>query len=677
MFGVLGRKRQKAQEEGIEEPSEGNDTAKFWLDTCTPTWRIRRFFATFRGFYEGSLDLTGRTERRWNSLKPRMISFLEDLDILKQHATRTTSVAECPVLEGMEPHKITTTKYQLDPELSAIDILKKYRMNDGALLDEIFPLAEQMKGLLSSESQPIFQKLFLLDLPPEIIHHVMELTDVEGARLLGATCHAMYDISLSHKYKCRYLALKFNPDMESVGVDTSDEIYMEKMREYLHSHLFSTLQELSQDITFLLSRTDITQRIRNLSLGNQWSSDHLALAGLDLSDDPNAYATFFAPVCKGFESVLTRASDVVDLCLSTTISPQMLFAMAAMANLRTLEIIDCRFSTRPQTQLPRLTSVINASFIITSDDDDDADEVLLLLASLPNLRMLCVDGSPYKPFRMHQIGFDKGDEPPRRIERISLAQIARDQLPVLGIWIRRAAELNDGRSCLTHFKLEVEYGLGRDELADLISALRGAPMDTLILDGLAYVGLDLFADISSAFPGLRSLTLFRRENSLQRRCSRSRWPEPSWTYASYLSRFTNLQHFGWNFDINPYCVYSPRFLLLMENGYSTESWESVFQSAADECFTEWECLARLFAAYCATLQSLSFAVSDVVAIQDFSISRDNEGKVTVDTFDINGSIGRMIVTNPAAYANSYPWLSSARTERRAPHRANDLIIASK
>ncbi|CCM04998.1 uncharacterized protein FIBRA_07196 [Fibroporia radiculosa] len=166
------------------------------------------------------------------------------------------------------------------------------------------------------------------------------------------------------------------------------------------------------------------------------------MAGLNAGNHDDTYVTFFAPIWKGFESVLAHASDIVDLHLSTTISHQMLLAMAAMTDLCTLKLVDCHLSTRSQTHLPRLASVINASFILTSDDDDDADTILLLLALLPNLRMLCVNGTSRKPFRMYQIGSETRDKSPRRIERIHLAHIARDQLPALGLWIRRMAEVH-------------------------------------------------------------------------------------------------------------------------------------------------------------------------------------------------------------------------------------------
>ncbi|CCM04293.1 uncharacterized protein FIBRA_06464 [Fibroporia radiculosa] len=379
-----------------------------------------------------------------------MTSSLQDLDTLKRHATRVTSVIEIPMPgRDREPFKVDQVEYRFNPESLAMDIMKKYRISSSSLLDEIFSSAEEVKELLSSKSPPIFQELFLLDLPPEIIHRIMEVGEVEVARFLGATCQALYDISQPHKYK-----------------------------------------ELLQDFMFLLSRTDIIRRIRNLSLVIQWSSSKLAMAGLNADNHDDAHVTFFAPIWKSFESVLAHASDIVDLHLSTTVSRQMLLAMAAMTDLCTLKFVDCHLSTRSQTRLPRLASVINASFMFTSDDDDDADIILLLVALLPNLRILYVNGTSRKPFRMHHIGSETRDKSPRRIERIHLAHIAHDQLPVLGLWIRRIAEVNGGRSCLTHFKSQVASGLDRDELFDLVSALRSSPMVALILDGLAYVGQD-------------------------------------------------------------------------------------------------------------------------------------------------------------------------------------------
>ena len=60
---------------------------------------------------------------------------------------------------------------------------------------------------LEKKSEPISQKMFLHDLPPEIIHHILEAAETKTARMLGATSRLFREIALPHIFRVRLPSL--------------------------------------------------------------------------------------------------------------------------------------------------------------------------------------------------------------------------------------------------------------------------------------------------------------------------------------------------------------------------------------------------------------------------------------------------------------------------------------
>lgn len=97
---------------------------------------------------------------------------------------------------------------------------------------------------------------------------------------------------------------------------------------------------------------------------------------------------------------------------------------------------------------------------------------------------------------------------------------------------------------MTHFKLNVDGGLSRRYLFELLDAMNGCLVENLVLDGIRYAQPDLLAKIAQALPELRGLTLIYRACDLQLTANFIEWPLPSWEYASHFSAFKKLQYFG-------------------------------------------------------------------------------------------------------------------------------------
>ena len=58
---------------------------------------------------------------------------------------------------------------------------------------------------LALNPTPIFQKMLLRDLPPELIHHIMQLAGTHDARVLGSASRYFRGFAMSYIYRVRSL----------------------------------------------------------------------------------------------------------------------------------------------------------------------------------------------------------------------------------------------------------------------------------------------------------------------------------------------------------------------------------------------------------------------------------------------------------------------------------------
>jgi hypothetical protein len=148
---------------------------------------------------------------------------------------------------------------------------------------------------------------------------------------------------------------------------------------------------------------------------------------------------------------------------------------------------------------------------------------------------------------------------------------------------------------------------------DLLNALRWSPnMQVLVLEGLRDAGLELIDRISQACPNLFGLTLIRRHNNRQSETKLASWPHASYEYASHFTSFTQLNHFGWNLDVDLYGLDpSPSVMSEFEAGFPDllfESWEETEMRDQNAYFDDTHLMAGSFAAHCPTLRT--FAIVD-------------------------------------------------------------------
>ena len=381
--------------------------------------------------------------------------------------------------------------------------------------------------------------------------------------------------------------------------------------------------------TFLLSRPDIVSRICELKIVNEWNDDQLRDTGIDVGS-----TSAFRPVRRHISAILRATTNLNELHLySIPLTKSILNAMTSMTALHTVYLSDCwlRFDLSPIATVPQSFSVAN--LMITRLQDGERGD-LMVTRLFPSVKTLILLADYRHSWDLFDTDFPAIHNPFRTVERLHIQDISLEDVPCLSNCLRDAAV--SGYLRLTHFKIaqRPHYVLQQQDLLDLVSALRGAPLEVITMSGLAYVGEGLFAALAEAVPDISALTLAYRQNAGQDCRKPSRWPETSYQYASYLAALPRLRTFAWNFDLEPLPSCFPSDLPILEGcpvdpaAYSDDPEDDTFAESS-MWLQEWECLAKLFSAHVPSLQSLVFLRGGMPIVYD--ICSDTGGKVCIKT----------------------------------------------
>ncbi|KAL4244159.1 hypothetical protein ABKN59_010595 [Abortiporus biennis] len=303
---------------------------------------------------------------------------------------------------------------------------------------------------------------------------------------------------------------------------------------------------------------------------------------------------------------------------------------------------------------PRMDSlpnpyIHNLIFAHPASKDGDSD-IWAFLHLVPSIRVLSLFGLD-KENSLSVTSLDPLSSqmqiPFRTLERLSLMKILAEDIPKIIACIKASSRrlAKDGLTLsLTHFKLEVIGGI-EDELFDLINALSTSPICYLTLIGIYDIDPTHVEFIADFLPHLVSLTLFNQTWG-QITLKPVTWKHPTWAYAAALSRFKQLQHFGWNYCVQ-FMRISPCVLIELATGqYRKVSSPSLFQglhpdevnapndrdSLDGDVFGERESVVRLFAAHCPTLTSMSLECQHLKTLYSavYIIRRSGRGIVEVE-----------------------------------------------
>ncbi|EKM58492.1 uncharacterized protein PHACADRAFT_207305 [Phanerochaete carnosa HHB-10118-sp] len=577
-------------------------------------YRVLRFYEMMKGFHTGILDLAGRHECRYRSVKKRWMAFAAELHELLEHSTEM----EVPVLDpsgevimlpGDPPEPLMSDSFCVDPNNLLKQFEEKWRLTVYSI-GAFKCLYEEVNECIEANPEPMFQMLCLMDLPPELLHIIMEACGVDGARRLGAACRPLRMVSLPYIYKDRILKLKFDPKWDEVDGKNPSEFL-----DYVQSLAMTARDSFIRDAAFLQSRPDITQCIESLSITG-WSEAYCNSAGWQPFDEN--VTKFFLPVALYAQDLIARCPNIKRLSLSfmviTEAARENVIALQKLEHLRIMcsKVVGSATPHHPASAVPNLT-------IWTSSALDSS--AWTFMPSLTNVRWLWLTRSGDAPRILPPPEIIQSWNPLITTERASIDGVQCDEWPDLVTLFTSASLATDHHLPLTHLKISLTYGIPSFIVDELLAALEGSALQYLVLDGTTYGEPEIIDDVAQKLPNLKSLTLVYRDSYRQSKEAPANWPYPTWEYAQRLGRFHHLSHFSWNLDV-PVSL-SPAAMRLFEDGYPEERWEYL----EDEWFYPSGEVAKLLAAYCPTLEMV---MCSGLLGSNWAITRSPEGSIQIE-----------------------------------------------
>ena len=509
---------------------------------------------------------------------------------------------------------------------------------------------DNLVDFLIEHPEPVFQKILLQDLPVGLLHRIMDIAGLEGARLLGSASHSLRDIASSHVYSVSW------PLSPSVSLLTSFLLQTRKLQLSIKPNWVAVRKlpeperspavaavaardKLAKEFEYLCSRPDMVEKLRNLYVVGHWKWDDLQLAGL--VNDEQGCERYYEPIMQGLRRLLSQATKVQHLKLyHLYITPEGAKAIVALKSLSTLEVHSC--------SLPSLSDVPESSSVLNGVLDLSKGQLRQwqLFMPLTNLRVLSLFvGDCESAFPPPEVL--ESFNPFKTIERFAVTGIEGTDISVLSS-LFRSANASDSGLKLTHLKVVPgSSGLHHAEIKDLLDALAGSPMQHLVLDGIYYAEVDLLDLISAACPELVSLTLSYRQGTRQVKSEKILWPRSSWEYAPHLANFRKLTHFRWNFHLNFEEPVLAGILGFFEDGFKEDWYDYV---DPEESYSDWDAIARVLAAYSPTLTNVSFLTSSSPVLE-YHISRSAEGKLIVQEEDMQDMLASTKIIDPDLVRN--------------------------
>lgn len=382
-----------------------------------------------------------------------------------------------------------------------------------------------------------------------------------------------------------------------------------------------SLDNMHQDIAFLIARPDITKQIEILNFHNSWAGSGRLPVNFDMRDDLSSVIASLSVAFPHGESIteITTYGFVV--------SRHFLRMMSTLPKLRKLYIDRCTFGVASlveakilaATQLFNLDSVRHLQLAISPLGGQQGTKwtrTWNILAFCPNITSLYIFSHSHQ---LDLITFSLLAEEYHffHISRLCMDGISTPSVGLLRNWLLTLS----GSSNITHFKVRFATGVTDAEVLSLLDALAPQPLKNLVLDGLLEGSVDIFIDIAQRFTQLTHLLLLQLLSPLGVPAA---WPEPPTAYASQLASLAHLRYFGWNLGEG---LWLPPIPLAGAVAEETDADESADKEDVDddEAPSDPDEMAAMFAKRCATLEV--FVLHDISSGWD--ISRGGGGRVTL------------------------------------------------
>ncbi|TFK68482.1 hypothetical protein BDN72DRAFT_841777 [Pluteus cervinus] len=579
--------------------ARAGDSNYDWADPRT--YRVYRLFRVIQGFHTGELDLTGRHERRYFSAMKRWSVYSEDVLALG----RMLELLGIEDISALDPSD-SLSKAWVKIQLKWFGTTNLFSF--GAIIAETNSVLETIKY----HPAPRFQRLTLIDLPPELLYEIfLNSATCEATRLI-ASCRTLRDIGLRIAFKTR--ALQLNMDWKKLP----KPVFLPAVTNFIED----AGAALKSHVDFLQAHADLAQEITLMSLKDSW---------MEFNHDENCFDEDWYPTYQGhliaYHHLFSRAVGIAQHLRILNASFMYLDAtfvqnISSLPRLYTITIRSCTLADGAQTLLMQHSQSQTLTNLTLSFTHDTHLSMWYFLLICPNLRNLTILSLNYWLEGPPTHIWDKIAFLPS-LRWLAMNFIPEHSLHGLLAWFMDQSPLQN----LTRCKYTTKYSVSDTTILTLVDVLAAAPMETLALHGLSGSGLEILERITIRLPNLIGLTLHRRHNERQRRDVLADWPYPSATYAELFSRFTQLKHFNWNFRTG-YFECSPAGLVDFEQGFITEEQELRDRWNGQDptvYFDDDYVLALPFAAHCPTLQT--FAVT--LALLSTAIDRTESGVISL------------------------------------------------
>ncbi|KAL1678033.1 hypothetical protein EV122DRAFT_278665 [Schizophyllum commune] len=584
---------------------------------------LGRLLDTIEGFHLGSLNLTGRHRPVYEEMRARF-------DDMERACAEFLQVAR--VHEGYRPLRISTPA-------GIIEAVEPYCTFDPPNAWEEFtrrrgipcynyPIlvagVKQCRQVIDAHPQPRFQKLCLLDLPPELLDHIMDLCHVLVARVWNQVCKTLQKHASQrlHAYCDLTMAREIDWPKARDLEDTPDEL-----EAYLRGQAFPARDALVHRMQRLLARPDILERIRTLTFGEDWTHDHFGFVERMRCPAEEITARPYALLAE----VLGRSTPGRVIYRAGSMPGVVWRAIAAHPSVRsaalTTRLVDERVDWPPAPNIINLHICIGHAVRPVNQW-----EILPLCPSAIYLKIISIE--EYGSIVPDTVFGAFPTNPMAHLQRLDLQNIAADSLINLADAIQAIP-----RVPLTHLSIAPKDSLVYGETAfPLVEALQHAPdLRVLHISRLHYAWTELLGFMGESIPGLEALVLEHSTSERKKNVETAHWPCPAYEYAPLLGAFPRLRHLGLNMDMSS--SYTPRMLEQMEKGYDgTAPTESLYTTPVTAEMlaeglepdsvgtTEGLMTAKLFAIHAKSLRSL--ALHKMQPSMDrrhwWSIGRDGE-----------------------------------------------------
>ncbi|KZV81004.1 hypothetical protein EXIGLDRAFT_780268 [Exidia glandulosa HHB12029] len=575
--------------------------------------RIRRFFTEIQGFHRGDLDLSGRTQSRYDALLRRWESFSADMTSLLPHVGHRDVNRERWVREARKfmPH-VESVPYITNAQVW-LDFRRKWKMpREVPDYEDLQGWYSRTLSVIKQHPTPKIQKLYLHDLPPEVVSAVFSHMIIEEARVLSATNRYLREVGLAHIFSSRRIVMRQPADWWKSVKDLEEQ---DDMTATVRTIMTQTRDESIKEARFLLSRPDICAKITSLVMGVVWVNTFAPTRILGQSIPPPTDAAMFGPLFDVFAEFLHSVTIEYLKLTQVVIDRRFATELLAQPKLSRLDIALCRTSedfqefilAAPegflQTNITYLSLTMTAGTLGDGDPDEEDDNpqetAWGLVALCPQLRLLHLYNiAPKNPVNMPSRDiWPSLLGPLGNVERLHLDGIEWDLTDLCEL-LQQVVERGPLR--LTHLKIHSAWSVPPAMIIQLFIILKAgnAPLRVLSLDGLHPLPITIFRRLAHLFPDLEALSLVKRDNDRQNDSKPCRWDLPLYEYAVPLRGLAKLRYFGANFYWDP-LVASPYVCKYLEPGFDAGP---DYDTDAD-FMLDGRSVALPFAASCPALES--------------------------------------------------------------------------